>query len=37
MVQEGIVFGHRVSKKEIEINKAKIDLISNSPVPTSVK
>jgi len=37
MAQEGIIFGHRVSQKGIEVDKAKIDLISNLPVPTSVK
>ena len=37
MVQEGIVLGHRMSEKGIEVDKAKIDLISNLPVPTSVK
>ena len=37
MVQEGIVLGHKVSKKGIEVDKAKIDLISNLPVPSSVK
>ena len=37
MVQEGIVLGHKVSKKGIEIDKAKVDLISNLPVPCSKK
>ena len=37
MVQEGIILGHKVSKKGIEIDKAKVDLISNKPVPSSVK
>jgi len=34
VVQEGIVLGHKVSKKEIEVDK---NLISNLPVPSSVK
>ena len=34
MVQEGIVLGHRMSEKGIEVDKAKIDLISNLCVPT---
>ena len=37
MVQEGIVLGHKVSEKGIKIDKAKVDLISNLPVPSSVK
>ena len=37
MVQEGIVLGYRVPEKGNEIDKAEIDLISNLPVPTSVK
>ena len=37
MVQEGIVLGHKVSKKEIEVDKAKVYLTSNQPVPPSVK
>ena len=31
------MLGHRVSKKGTEVDKAKIDMISNFPVPTSVK
>jgi len=34
MAQEGIVIGHKVSKKGIAIDKAKVELISNMPVPT---
>ncbi len=37
MVQEGIVLGHIVSKRGIEVDKAKVDLISNLPPPKSVK
>ena len=37
MVREGIVLGHKVSKMGIEVDKAKVDLISNLPVPSSVK
>ena len=37
MVQEGIILGHKVSKKDIEVDKAKVDLISNLPVSSSVK
>ena len=37
MVQEGIVLGHKVSKKRIEVDKAKVDLISNLSMPSFVK
>ncbi|XP_038707263.1 uncharacterized protein LOC120002571 [Tripterygium wilfordii] len=37
MVQEGIVLGHRISQKGIEVDKAKIELIEKLPPPTSVK
>ncbi|KAL5573921.1 hypothetical protein UlMin_023518 [Ulmus minor] len=37
MVQEGIVLGHRVSKKGIEVDKAKIEVIEKLPPPNSVK
>nr|GEZ50819.1 reverse transcriptase domain-containing protein [Tanacetum cinerariifolium] len=34
MVKEGIVLGHKISKKEIEVDKAKIEVISKLPHPT---
>nr|GEV86484.1 reverse transcriptase domain-containing protein [Tanacetum cinerariifolium] len=37
MVKEGIVLGHRILKKGIEVDKAKIDVISKLPHPTTVK
>ncbi|CAL8990173.1 unnamed protein product [Prunus brigantina] len=37
MVREGIVIGHKISAKGIEVDKAKIDTIANLPPPTSVK
>ena len=37
MVQEGIVLGHIVSKRGIEVDKVKVELIENLPPPTSVK
>jgi hypothetical protein len=37
MVQEGIVLGHKVSKREIEVDKAKIEVIEQLPPPTNVK
>ncbi|XP_016454675.2 uncharacterized protein LOC107778863 [Nicotiana tabacum] len=35
--QEGIVLGHRVSSKGIEVDHAKVDVIEKLPPPTSVK
>nr|GEX31478.1 reverse transcriptase domain-containing protein [Tanacetum cinerariifolium] len=37
MVKEGIVLGHKILKKEIEVDKAKIKFISKLPHPTTVK
>ena len=37
MVNQGIVFGHIISKKGIEIDKTKIEMISKMPSPTNVK
>nr|GEV95577.1 reverse transcriptase domain-containing protein [Tanacetum cinerariifolium] len=37
MVKEGIVLGHKISKKGIEVDKAKIDVISKLPHLTTVK
>ncbi|GKD53186.1 reverse transcriptase domain-containing protein [Tanacetum coccineum] len=37
MVKEGIVLGHKISKKGIEVDKAKIDIIAMLPHPTTVK
>ena len=37
MVNRGIVIGHDISKKGIEVNKAKVELIAKLPPPTSVK
>uniref|UniRef100_A0A1S3XLM1 RNA-directed DNA polymerase homolog n=1 Tax=Nicotiana tabacum TaxID=4097 RepID=A0A1S3XLM1_TOBAC len=37
MVEEGIVLGHKISKHGIEVDKAKIDVISRLPLPTSIK
>ena len=37
MVNQGIVLGHIISKRGIEIDKAKIELISKLPSPTNVK
>ncbi|GJZ58531.1 reverse transcriptase domain-containing protein, partial [Tanacetum coccineum] len=37
MVKECIVLGHRISKKGIEVDKAKIDVIAKLPHPTTVK
>ena len=37
MVQEGIVLGHRISARGIEVDRAKIEAIENLPPPSSVK
>ena len=37
MVTSGIILGHIVSHKEIEVDKSKIDLIANLPIPKTVK
>ena len=37
MVQKGIVLGHIVSKKGLEVDQAKVDLIKNLPEPKTVK
>ncbi|GJX49070.1 hypothetical protein Tco_0275915 [Tanacetum coccineum] len=37
MVKEGIFLGHKISRKGIEVDKAKVDVISKLPHPTTVK
>ncbi|KAL6351343.1 hypothetical protein AAG906_035135 [Vitis piasezkii] len=37
MVQQGIVLGHIISKNDIEVDKAKVELIVKLPHPTNVK
>nr|GFA32861.1 reverse transcriptase domain-containing protein [Tanacetum cinerariifolium] len=37
MVKEGIVLGHKISKNGIEVDKAKVDVITKLPYPTTVK
>nr|GEV09858.1 reverse transcriptase domain-containing protein [Tanacetum cinerariifolium] len=37
IVKEGIVLGHKISKKGIEVDRAKIEVISKLPHPTTVK
>nr|GEX69054.1 DNA-directed DNA polymerase [Tanacetum cinerariifolium] len=37
MFKEGIVLGHKISKQRIEVDKAKVDIISKLPHPTTVK
>ena len=37
MVQQGIILGHVISKKGIEMDKSKVDLIAHLPPPKSVK
>ena len=37
MVQEGIVLGHKILVRGIEVDKAKIDIIEKLPPPMNVK
>nr|GEW62288.1 reverse transcriptase domain-containing protein [Tanacetum cinerariifolium] len=37
MVKEGIILGHKISKNEIEVDKAKVDVIAKFPHPITVK
>ena len=37
IVNQGIVLGHIISKKGIEVDKAKFEMISKLPSPTNVK
>nr|GEY99872.1 reverse transcriptase domain-containing protein [Tanacetum cinerariifolium] len=37
MVKEGIVLGHKILKKGIKVDKAKINVISKLPHPTTIK
>ncbi|GKB48369.1 reverse transcriptase domain-containing protein [Tanacetum coccineum] len=37
IVKEGIVLGHKISKKGIEVDKAQVDVITKLPYPTTIK
>ena len=37
MVKEGIVLGHKISHRGIEVDNTKVDVIANLPPPSSVK
>nr|GEW31011.1 reverse transcriptase domain-containing protein [Tanacetum cinerariifolium] len=37
MVKEGIVLGHKISKNRLEVDRAKFDVITKLPHPTTVK
>ena len=37
MVNEGIILGHKISKRGIEVDKAKVDAIEKMPYPTDIK
>ena len=37
MVKEGIVLGHKISKKGLEVERAKVEVIAKLPYPTSIK
>jgi len=37
MVKEGIVVGHKISEKDIEVDPAKVDIIDKLPPHTNIK
>ncbi len=37
MVNEGIVLGHKISERGIEVDKAKVDAIEKMPCPTDIR
>ncbi|CAN4084613.1 unnamed protein product [Withania somnifera] len=37
MVKEGIVLGHKISEKGIQVDQAKVEVISRFPPPINVK
>ena len=37
MVNEGIVLGHNISERSIEVEKAKVDAIEKMPCPRDIK
>nr|GFA44193.1 reverse transcriptase domain-containing protein [Tanacetum cinerariifolium] len=37
MVKEDIVLGHKISRNRIEVDKAKVDIITKLPHPTTIK
>src|SRR3954462_10183607 len=37
MVESGIVFGHKISKEGIEVDRAKVEVIEKLPPPTSIR
>jgi len=37
MVTEGIVLGHKISHKGLEVDKAKVEVIEKLPPPVNIK
>ena len=37
MVREGIILGHKISSKGIEVDRAKVEVIENLPPPVNIK
>ena len=36
MVRQGIVLGHEISRRDIEVDKAKVEVITKLPSPKSI-
>jgi len=37
MIGEGIMLGHKISEKGIEVDKGKVEVIKKLPSPTNIK
>lgn len=37
MVSHGLVIGHIISEKGIEVDKSKVELVGSLPLPTTVR
>ena len=37
MVRQGIILGHEISKRVIEVDKVKVEVIAKLPPPKSIK
>lgn len=37
MVKEGIILGHKISKKGLKVDQTKVEVIENLPPPVNIK